>query len=157
MGGYDWEDVVAVVFEVDEEDYGFRRCFWEEAVFRRRGCGWGGWVLVLVVQQFYQWVDVHGSKCSVGCQGVGAVADVEFLVEEPDVGFDACATPAKGIVEGNPSPVVVVRVAVDGRHVPRDVQQVFFWYVPVEVGWTGVVQEDGYMAQEDVEDVDESI
>jgi len=41
VGGYDGEEGVAVVFEVDEEDDGFRGGLGVEAVFRAWWqCGW---------------------------------------------------------------------------------------------------------------------
>jgi hypothetical protein len=52
------------------------------------------------------------------------VADVEFgIIKEPDVGFDACTAPVQSVVQGNAAPVVVVRVARDGRDVVGDVEE----------------------------------
>lgn len=49
------------------------------------------------------------------------MADVEFGVKQPDVRFDAGATPVDRVVERDPPPVVIVRMAGDGQHVASGV------------------------------------
>ena len=49
------------------------------------------------------------------------MADIEFLVNEPDVGFHTDTAGVDGLVEGHFAPVVVVRMAGDGSDVGGEV------------------------------------
>ena len=67
----------------------------EDAGFRGGGEQRGGERrAVLVVEDGEQGVYVHGAQGLGGRKGVCAVADIEVVVEEPDVGFYAGAAPA---------------------------------------------------------------
>lgn len=105
------QDGAAVVFEVDEEDEGLRGVYGEDAVFITRLVRRGGDKVldgVLMLQDSHYWVDIHGCEGALFGERVSAVADVEFVVEEPDVCFDACAAPFERFVERDAAPVVVV-------------------------------------------------
>lgn len=59
------------------------------------------------------------------------MADEELFIEEPDVSFHASAAPAKGIVQWDTAPVVVVRMAWNGRNVTGNVDKAA-WQCPIE-------------------------
>lgn len=68
-------------------------------------------------QYLHQGINVETMQCACRCQRVFGMADVEIVVLEPDVGFDAYAPCGKRIVQGYLAPVVVVRVAWYGNDV----------------------------------------
>lgn len=93
-------------------------------------------------------------------EGVGAVADKEVLVEQPDVGFHAGAAPAESIVEWYTAPVVIVRVARDGSNILGDIKQVgshvsggLVRAGPVQCKSGRVIVECGEIAQKDIDNV----
>ena len=49
------------------------------------------------------------------------MTNIQLLIIEPDISFDACTPPAERIVERNSTPVVVVRVARNRRDIACDV------------------------------------
>ena len=77
-----------------------------------------------MVEYFHERLYVHGTEGAILGECVCGVADEEVFIEEPDIGFDASAAPSEGIIEGNPAPVVVVRVTGDRGYIFGNIQQV---------------------------------
>ena len=78
------------------------------------------------------------------------MADVELVVDQPDVGFDADAAGFDGGEEGYSSPVVVVRVARYGKDVAGEVGRIvggsladLAWFAPVFENAMDAVWKDG--------------
>ena len=123
----------SIRFQVDEEGEGSGGRGGEDASFViwrghdgglvRRGVREGGGS-VCVVEDREEGFDVEGFEGAGRREGLAHVANEELVRGfrvGPDVGFDACAAGCKGVVEGHPPPVVVVRVAGDGLDVATEV------------------------------------
>lgn len=103
-----WEGGGAVRLDVDEEVERLARGGVVDAVLGRAVDEGAVWVLALQDRQ--DGLDVEAVQGALVGQGGLIVADVEGAVVEPDVGLDADCAYLQGRVEGDLSPVVIVRV-----------------------------------------------
>lgn len=103
-----WEGGGAVCLDVDEEVERLARGGVVDAVLGRAVDEGAVWVLALQDRQ--DGLDVEAVQGALVGQGGLIVADVEGAVVEPDVGLDADCAYLQGRVEGDLSPVVIVRV-----------------------------------------------
>ena len=76
---------------------------------------------VLLLQNVEERVNVQVGESAVGREGVGVVAYIEFLVEEPHISLNADTAGMDGFVERDFAPVVVVRMAGDGFDVAGEI------------------------------------
>lgn len=91
------EERGAVGFEVYEEDEGLGGVFVEDAV-AGEGAVFEGGCGVLFVEDLDEGVDVEVAEGAVLGERGGAVADVELIVDEPNVCFDTCAAEVNSLV-----------------------------------------------------------
>ncbi len=101
-------EVVASSFEVDEQDKGLIGFGVEDAVWWHVGIRIEVRDWILLSKDLEEGFDVEGFESAIWCQGVGVVADIEFLVEEPNVGFHPDTAGLDRFVKRYFAPIVVV-------------------------------------------------
>lgn len=104
-----WEGGGAVRLEVHEKVQRLAGGGVVDAVLGRRAVD-EGTVWVLALQDGQDGLDVEAVQGAIVGQGGLLVADVKGAVIEPDVGLDADCACLEGRVEGDLTPVVIVRV-----------------------------------------------
>lgn len=98
----------AVGLDVDEQQDRLVRGGIVDAMLRRRSHERRG--RVLASQDIEDRLHVQRGEGALLSQGGGFVADIQRVVEQPDVGFERRAAHGQGRIEGDIPPVVVVRV-----------------------------------------------